>query len=140
MKKTLFLFILLNIFLQLFSQDVKLGAKIEQKLQEDDINNYEEDHSIDDLMKNAIKEYVEEQKWSQDQQLDRETFKKMFVYLIQKGALKQGSSAALKKLADKILEKHQGPIIVKNLNKYFNIEELTLTYTRLLNPGRTTDL
>ena len=55
MKKTLSLFILLNLFLQLFCQDVNLGAKIEQKLQEDDINNYEEDHSIDELMKNTIK-------------------------------------------------------------------------------------
>ena len=157
MKKILFLFILLNIILLLncqlgqsakLGQNVKLGQnadenigqKIEQKLQEDDINNYEEDHSIDDLMKKSIKEYIEEEKWSQEQELDKDTFKKMFVYLIQKGALKKSSSLALKKLADNILEKHPGPILVKNLKQYFNIEELTLTYTKLLNPGKITDL
>ena len=140
MKAPLFIFILLNIVLNLYCQDVKLGKSIEEKLEEDDLNSYEEDHSMDDKLKEIIKEYVQEQNWNQDQQLDKETFKKMFVYLIQKGALKQGSSALLKKLADKILEKHGEPIIVKDLDKYFNIQELTLTYTRLLNPGKTTDL
>ena len=140
MKAPLFIFILLNIVLNLYCQDVKLGKSIEEKLEEDDLNSYEEDHSMDDKLKEIIKEYVQGQNWKQDQQLDKETFKKMFVYLIQKGALKQGSSALLKKLADKILEKHGEPIIVKNLDKYFNIQELTLTYTRLLNPGKTTDL
>ena len=141
MKALLFIFILLNIVLNLYCQDVKLGKSIEEKLEEDDdLNSYEEDHSMDDKLKEIIKEYVQEQNWNQDQQLDKETFKKMFVYLIQKGALKQGSSALLKKLADKILEKHGEPIIVKDLDKYFNIQELTLTYTRLLNPGKTTDL
>ena len=140
MKSPLFIFILLNIVLNLYCQDVKLGKSIEEKLEEDDLNSYEEDHSMDDKLKEIIKEYVQEQNWKQDQQLDKETFKKMFVYLIQKGALKQGSSALLKKLADKILEKHGEPIIVKNLDKYFNIQELTLTYTRLLNPGKTSDL
>ena len=141
MKASLFIFILLNIVLNLYCQDVKLGKSIEEKLEEDDdLNSYEEDHSMDDKLKEIIKEYVQEQNWKQDQQLDKETFKKMFVYLIQKGALKQGSSALLKKLADKILEKHGEPIIVKNLDKYFNIQELTLTYTRLLNPGKTSDL
>ena len=141
MKAPLFIFILLNIVLNLYCQDVKLGKSIAEKLEEDDdLNSYEEDHSMDDKLKEIIKEYVQEQNWKQDQQLDKETFKKMFVYLIQKGALKQGSSALLKKLADKILEKHGEPIIVKNLDKYFNIQELTLTYTRLLNPGKTSDL
>ena len=117
-----------------------MDKKIEQKLEEDDLNSYEEDHSMSDRMKESINEYVQEQKWNPEQQLDKETFKKMFVYLIQKGALKQGSSSILKKLADKILEKHGESIVVKNLGKYFDIEELTLTYTKLLNPRKTTDL
>ena len=140
MKKEIFLLIILNIILKLSGQEVKLDKKIEQKLEEDDLNSYEEDHSMSDRMKESINEYVQEQKWNPEQQLDKETFKKMFVYLIQKGALKQGSSSILKKLADKILEKHGEPIVVKNLGKYFDIEELTLTYTKLLNPRKTTDL
>ena len=141
MKKLIFLLIFLNIILELSCQNVKLGKTIEEKLEEDDdLNTYEEDHSMADRMKEMINEYIQEQKWNPEQQLDKEVFKKMFVYLIQKGALKQGSSSLLKKLADKIIEKHGEPIIVKNLNKYFDIQELTLAYTRLLNPGKTSDL
>ena len=141
MKKLIVLLIFLNIILKLSCQNVKLGKTIEEKLEEDDdLNSYEEDHSMADKMKEMISEYIQEQKWNQEQQLDKETFKKMFVYLIQKGALKQGSSALLKKLADKIIEKHGEPIIVKNVGQYFDIQELTLAYTRLLNPGKTSDL
>ena len=141
MKKLIFLLIFLNLNLYIFCQNVKLGKTVVEKLEEDeDLNSYEEDHSMSDRMKEIINEYIQEQKWNQEQQIDKETFKKMFVYLIQKGALKQGSSALLKKLADKIIEKHGEPIIVKNLVQYFDIQELTLAYTRLLNPGKTSDL
>ena len=141
MQKSLFLILLLSIIIKISCQDVKLGKTIEQKLEEDDdLNSYEEDHSMDDRMKELLDEYVKEQKWQSEHQLDKDTFKKMFVYLIQRGALRQGSSSLLKKLADKIVEKHGEPILVKNLLKYFNIMELTLTYTSLLNPSKNTDL
>ena len=86
-------------------------------------------------MKELIQEYVQDQEWTPDKQLEKEVFKKMFVNLIQRGALRTGNSEILKRLADKILEKHGEPIIVKNLEKYFNIEELTLTYSKLLTPN-----
>ena len=86
-------------------------------------------------MKDLIKEYVQDQEWKPDEKIDKETFQKMFVSLIQRGALRQGNGAILKKLADKILEKHGEPVIVKNLEKYFDIQELTLTYSRLLSPN-----
>ena len=141
MKKFFLLLIILNILLQISCQDVLLGKKIEEKLEEDDdLNSYEEDHSMDEKMREQLDEYIQEQNWKPEQELDKETFKKTFVYLIQKGALKQGSSAFLKKLADKVLENHPGAIVVKNLGKYFDVRELTLTYTRLLNPGKTSDL
>ena len=151
MEKNIFVFIFIIILLKISCQNIKLGSiklddsklgeTIEKKLEEDDdLNSYEEDHTMSDIMKVSIKEYIQEKKWNPEEQIDKETFKKMFVYLIQKGALKQGSSSLLKKLADKILEKHGEPILVKNLEKYFDIEELTLTYTRLLNPGKSTDL
>ena len=141
MKKFIFLLIFINIILRFSFQIVKLGNTIEEKLEEDDdLNSYEQDHSMENKMKDMINEYIQEQKWNQEQQIDQEVFKKMFVYLIQKGALKQGSSSLLKKLAEKIIEKHGEPIIVKNLCKYFDIQELTLAYTKLLNPGKTSDL
>ena len=135
MKVALYFILLLNIIIYLSCQKVKLGADPGIKLGgDDDLNNYEEDHSMDDLIQKLVKEYVEDKKWKPEQQIDKDTFVKMFVYLIQRGALRQGSSGILKQLADKILKKHGEPIIVKNLNNYFNIMEITLGYTQILNP------
>ena len=135
MKVAFYFILLLNIIIYLSCQKVKLGSNPGIKLGgDDDLNNYEEDHSMDDLIQKLVKEYVEDRKWKPEQQIDKEAFVKMFVYLIQRGALRQGSSAVLKKLADKILQNHGEPIIVKNLNNYFNIREITLGYTQILNP------
>ncbi len=138
MRKTFLFFLLLfKIILNISCSDVKLGSgkTFEERLKEEDLEGYEEDHSMENQMKELIKEYIQDQEWTPDEQIDKETFKKMFVNLIQRGALRQGNSEILKKLADKILEKHGEPIIVKNLEKYFNIEELTLTYSKLLTPN-----
>ena len=135
MKVALYFILLLNIIIYISCQKVKLGVDPGIKLGgDDDLNSYEEDHSMDDLIQKLVKEYVEDKKWKPEQQIDKDTFVKMFVYLIQRGALRQGSSGILKKLADKILQKHGEPIIVKNLNKYFDIMEITLGYTQIMNP------
>ena len=140
MKKFIVLLLLINLIIKLICQDVKLGKSLEEKLKEEDLDSYEEDHSMDDKLVGLVNEYVQEQKWKPEQQLDEETFKKMFVYIIQRGALRQGNSGILKKLADKIIEKQGKTIIVKDLPKYFNIKDLTLTYTQLLHPQKNTDL
>ena len=138
MRKTfLFFFLILNAIINISCSDVKLGSgkTFEERLKEEDLESYEADHSMENRMKELIQEYVQDQEWSPDKQLEKEVFKKMFVNLIQRGALRTGNSEILKRLADKILEKHGEPIIVKNLEKYFNIEELTLTYSKLLTPN-----
>ena len=138
MRKTfLFIFLLFIIILKISCSVVKLGSgkSFEERLKEEDLESYEADHSMENKMKELIQEYVQDQEWSPDKQLEKEVFKKMFVNLIQRGALRTGNSEILKRLADKILEKHGEPIIVKNLEKYFNIEELTLTYSKLLTPN-----
>ena len=140
MKQFIVIFLLFNLIIHLTCQDVKLGKTIEEKLKEEDLDNYEEDHSMDDKLAGLVNEYVQEQKWTPEQQLDKETFKKMFVYVIQRGALRQGNSGILKKLADKIIEKQGETIVVKDLTKYFNIKDLTLTYSQLLHPQKNTDL
>ena len=140
MKKNIFLFILFNLVIKLYCQEKTLGKTIEEKLAEDDLDTYEEDHTMEDKMKELINEYVQEQKWKPEQTIDKETFRKMFVYIIQRGALRQGSSSLLKKLADKIVEKHGEKILVKNLVQYYDIKELTLTYTQLLSPQKNSDL
>ena len=137
MKKSTFLLVLfLNLFIYISSTDIKLGSgkSFEERLKEEDLDKYEADHSMEDKMKELLSEYIEDQNWEQEKIIDKDTFMKMFINLIQRGALRQGNTGILKKLADKVIEKHGEPIIVKNLEKYFNIEELTLTYTKLLSP------
>ena len=140
MKQYIIFFLLFNLIIKLNCLDAKLGKTLEEKLKEEDLDNYEEDHSMDEKLAGLVNEYVQEQKWSPEQQLDEETFKKMFVYIIQRGALRQGNSGLLKKLADKIIEKQGKTIIVKDLAKYFSIKDLTLTYSQLLHPQKNTDL
>ena len=143
MRKTILSFlIILSVILNISCSDVKLGSAnlgsgktLEERLKEEDLDSYEADHSMENQMRDLIKEYVQDNEWTQEQQIDKATYKKMFVNLIQRGALRQGNSEILKRLADKMLEKHGEPIIVKNLEKYFNIEELTLTYSKLLSPN-----
>ena len=132
-----YFFIFSLLIITIISSDIKLGSgkTFEERLKEEDLDGYEEDHTMDNQMKDLIKEYVQDQEWKPDEKIDKETFQKMFVSLIQRGALRQGNGAILKKLADKILEKHGEPIFVKNLEKYFDIQELTLTYSRLLSPN-----
>ena len=130
MRKIKYYFFLFSLLIiTIISSDIKLGSgkTFEERLKEEDLDGYEEDHTMDNQMKDLIKEYVQDQEWKPDEKIDKETFQKMFVSLIQRGALRQGNGAILKKLADKILEKHGEPIIVKNLEKYFDIQELTLT-------------
>ena len=132
-----YFFIFSLLVVTIISSDIKLGSgkTFEERLKEEDLDGYEEDHTMDNQMKDLIKEYVQDQEWKPDEKIDKETFQKMFVSLIQRGALRQGNGVILKKLADKILEKHGEPVIVKNLEKYFDIQELTLTYSRLLSPN-----
>ena len=138
MRKIKYYFFLFSLLVvTIISSDIKLGSgkTFEERLKEEDLDGYEEDHTMDNQMKDLIKEYVQDQEWKPNEKIDKETFQKMFVSLIQRGALRQGNGAILKKLADKILEKHGEPVIVKNLEKYFDIQELTLTYSRLLSPN-----
>ena len=140
-------FLLLILFLNISCEDTLLGSgnlgsgklssgkTFEERLKEEDLEGYEEDHSMENQMKELLKEYIQDQEWKPNEQIDKETFKKMFVNLIQRGALRQGNGELLKKLADKILEKHGEPIVVKNLEKYFDIQELTLTYSRMFSPN-----
>ena len=139
-KIKIFFILISTLFLAVSSSDVKLDSEktFEEKLKEQNLDGYEADHSMENQMKDLIKEYIQEQEWKPEEIIDKKTFEKMFVSLIQRGALRQGNSYLLKILADKILEKHGEPIFVKNLEQYFDIQELTLTYSRLLN--RNTDL
>ena len=102
----LFLILIINTSCQLGSsklgsEKLSSGKTLEERLKEEDLDSYEEDHSMDEHIKELIKEYIQDQEWIPEQQIDKETFKKMFVSLIQRGALRGGNSQVIKKLADK---------------------------------------
>ena len=136
--KTLFIyFVLVNLLLisnvsskKKKEKPFELTEEAMKKLDED-LDDYEEDHSMDDMMQKNVAEYVKEQKWTPEQEIDKETFRKMFIYVLQKGALKNGSTEILKKLCDSVVAKHGEKIIVKNLHSYYNMTELGLTYSSL---------
>ena len=137
MKKLFIFFMLLNLLLisnvltrKRRQKTFNLTEEDMKKLDED-LDNYEEDHSMDDMMKKNVDEYIKEKKWTPEQEIDKETFRKMFIYVLQKGALKNGSTEILKKLCDAIVSKHGEKIIVKNLKNYYNMTELGLTYSSL---------
>ena len=146
-KFVIFFFLLLILFLNISCEDTLLdsgnlgsgklssGKTFEERLKEEGLDSYEPDNSMENQMKELIKEYIQDNEWTPEQQIDAKNFKKMFVNLIQRGGLRQSNTDILKALADKIVEKHGEPILVKNLENYFNIEELTLTYSKLLSPN-----
>ena len=137
MKIQIFYFVLLNLLLISYVSAKKKKDKTFELTEEnikkldEDLDSYEEDHSMADMMKKNVEEYIKEQKWTPEQVIDKETFKKMFIYILQKGALKNGSTAILKKLSDTIVKNHGEKIIVKNLQNYYNMTELGLAYSTL---------
>ena len=93
-----------------------------------------------EIIKKLLNKYIQSKKWEPEKQLTNEIFTEMFVDIIQKSPLKQTFEETAKKLAENTIKKHEGPILVKNLDQYFNFEELSKTYLELFNPQQTTDL
>ena len=93
-----------------------------------------------EIIKKLLNKYIQSKKWEPEKQLTNEIFTEMFVDIIQKSPLKQTFEETAKRLAENTIKKHEGPILVKNLDQYFNFEELSKTYLELFNPQQTTDL
>ena len=91
-------------------------------------------------MINLVNIYIKEKKWDEEEQIDKETFTKMFIHIIQKSSLKQRNTNILNRFAEKTINKYGVPIIVKNLHNYFNLDVLEKIYLQLFNPKINTDL
>ena len=116
-------------------------AKIETVLEFDDSDDYEGNKLKNkEKMKNLVNAYIQEQKWEEEKQIDKESFIKMFKEVIQKSSLNQRSNNTLARFAEKTINKFGEPIIVKNLQKYFNIDDLQKIYLELFKPKVNTDL
>ena len=91
-------------------------------------------------VQNLVNQYIQEQKWILEKEIDKEEFIKMFNYIIQRSALKQGNPETLKKFADKAVEHFGDYIKVKNLDQCFELPKLRKIYLQLYNIKPNTDL
>ena len=91
-------------------------------------------------VQNLVNQYIQEQKWILEKEIDKEEFIKMFNYIIQRSALKQGNPETLKKFADKAVEHFGDSIKVKNLVQCFELPKLRKIYLQLYNIKPNTDL
>ena len=138
MKKILlYLFLLLIITtFQEKTQEIKTS-----KIELDSSNDYEmTEEEKQEKIQNLANAYIQEQKWIQEKEIDKEEFIKMFNYIIQRSSLKQRNSETLKRFADKAVEHFGGPIIVKNLRQFFEVPKLRKIYMQLYNTKISTDL
>ena len=136
----IFIYIL---FLFLSFQIIQL-AKKDKNVEEDKVElseSYSNQHmKQNEKFLNSVKEYIQEKKWEPEKELNQEEFKTMFNKLIQNSFLKQGNENKLKRFAENTIKKYGEPIIVKNLEKYFELNELRKIYLDLYNSRIITDL
>lgn len=131
MKKILFFFFLVLIIKII--KDETITVTLDENY---DMTPEQKQEKITKLLSN----YIQSKKWEPEKQLTNELFTEMFMDIIQKSPLKQNFEETAKRLAENTIKKHEGPILVKNLDQYFNFEELSKTYLELFNPQETTDL
>ena len=114
---------------------------VETKLEVDQSDDYDGNKIKNkEKMKNLVNIYIKDQNWNEEQQIDKETFIKMFIDVIQKSSLKQRTTRLLNRFAENTIDKYGEPILVKNLQNYFNLDALERIYLQLFNPHINTDL
>ena len=59
MKQYIIFVLLFNLIIKLNCLDAKLGKPLEEKLKEEDLDSYEEDHSMDEKLAGLVNEYVQ---------------------------------------------------------------------------------
>jgi hypothetical protein len=91
-----------------------------------------ETNQINDL----IKVYLSYKNWTEKKELDEYTFIRLFIYVTQNSLFKKSTRAQLNALGEKILSIHKGPIIVKDLKKYFDYDELKTVYQDLFEKNK----
>ena len=136
MNKILFLSLIL-----ILNTNQKSDLNSEALLYVEEPENYEanDDKKQENLIK-LVNEYIDKENWDQEKEINKDEFSKMFQYIIQKSALKQDNAGILARFAEKTMNEYGEPIIVKNLQQYFNLKNLRKIYLLLFNPEINTDL
>ena len=134
MKKTFNKFLLLFLIFILFFHS--------SKSQNSTIENENENEKIltsgDKLLNKKIKEYLEKNNLNSTSKLTLDEFIKMFIEVVSED--KNKPKKIFIEMAKKIVKKNGEPILIKNINNYFNLEEMTLLYSEILDEKKQTDL
>ena len=94
--------------------------------------------SGDNLLSKKIKEYLKKNNLTSSSNLSLNEFIKMFIEVVSED--KNKPKQIFIEVAKKIAKKHGEPILIKNINNYFNLEEMTLLYSEILEENKQTDL
>jgi len=94
--------------------------------------------SGDNLLSKKVKEYLEKNNLTSTSILNLNEFIKMFIEIVSED--KNKPKQIFIEVAKKIVKKHGEPILIKNINNYFNLEEMTLLYSEILEENKQTDL
>ena len=94
--------------------------------------------SGDNLLSKKVKEYLIKNDLSSSSKLNLDEFIKMFIEVVSED--KNKPKQIFIEVAKKIVKNHGEPILIKNINNYFNLEEMTLLYSEILDENKQTDL
>ena len=94
--------------------------------------------SGDNLLSKKVKEYLIKNNLSSSSKLNLDEFIKMFIEVVSED--KNKPKQIFIEVAKKIVKNHGEQILIKNINNYFNLEEMTLLYSEILEENKQTDL
>ena len=142
MSKNIFIiilifFVVINSKEQIDLEENEYSLKIEESNNEINLN--EESMKLH-KMKELINIYIESRHWNSNTILDKDTFTRMFIYVVNKSIFKKNNRDDLEILAERIFEKYGKPILIKNIKELFIIDELKTEFNKILNGKNNKDL
>ena len=108
--------------------------EIEDKIffQENNSDNYiDKKTAVINKMNELLSSYLASRNWTEKKKLDDYTFIRIFIYVTSHSLFKKSTREQLNALGEKMMSLHEGPIIVKDLKKFFDYDELLVEYQGL---------
>ena len=93
--------------------------------------NQQKEKRIISHMNELLNIYINSKGWDESKELDDYSFTRLFVYVTSNSLFSKRPREQLTTLAEKMISIHSGPILIKDIKKYFNYEELKNTYKNL---------
>ena len=83
-------------------------------------------------MNELLNLYIEVRHWESDLKLDKDTFCRMFIYVVQKSIFKKHKREDLEILGERIVEKYGKPLLIKNIRELFVVDELKIELAKIV--------